>query len=635
MTAVPLRAQAAPRASHAPSPIGLALGAVGVVFGDIGTSPLYTLQAAAGVQPNGRLERADLFGVVSLILWALTLAVSIKYVGFVMRADNRGEGGILALLSLLPKRNPNASIGIVALLVVAGAALLFGDGMITPAISVLSAAEGLELAAPGVQSLVVPITCGVLLGLFAIQSRGTAAVGRLFGPVMVVWFLAMAALGLKEVVREPAILSALSPHWGVLYFSHHGLRGASILGVVVLAITGGEALYADMGHFGAPAIRVAWFALVFPALALGYLGQGALVLRDPSALAHPFFSMAPAGAVTFALVGLAALATAIASQALISGVFSLTHQAVQLGFFPRVTIRHTSREAEGQIYVPLLNWGLMVSCIALVLAFRESARLASAYGLAVSGTMAITSVVFFEVTRKTWKWPRLASAAVLVLFLSFDLPFFFANLTKFADGGYVPVAVGAVFFVVMVDWHVGRACLRRYMESHSRSLDELRTLIESNHVLRVPGTAIYLTATDGVPHILSMQATRLRSIMERIVLLKVSVEHRPQVEDGDRHTVEPFDAHGIARVTLRFGYMETPHVPSALADALGGASVDPSAGDAVYYVARETLLAGKGGTMGPLAEGLFAFLSRNANSAVDHFGLPPEHVIEFGIRIDL
>jgi KUP system potassium uptake protein len=622
------------RLTH-PRTLGLALGAVGVVFGDIGTSPLYTLQVAAAAQPGDRLERADVFGVVSLILWALTLAVSIKYVGFVMRADNRGEGGILALLSLLPRREARASIGVVAILVVAGAALLFGDGMITPAISVLSAFEGLELAAPGVKPLVVPATCVVLLGLFALQSRGTARVGTIFGPVMVIWFLTVGALGLEELVRDPAILAAVSPSWGLLYFTHHGVRGLAILGVVVLAITGGEALYADMGHFGARPIRLSWFVLVFPALVLGYLGQGALVLRDPAAIAHPFFSMVPRGPLSYALVGLAAMATTIASQALISGVFSLTHQAVQLGYFPRLTIRHTSNESEGQIYVPLMNWGLMIACIALVLVFRGSARLASAYGIAVSGTMAITSIVFFEVTLKTWHWPRARSVAVLVLFLSFDLPFFFANLSKFFDGGYVPIGVGALFFVVMIDWHAGRALLREYREERSLSLDAFRALLAKKAVIRVPGTAIYLTINDGVPHVLAMQTARVRSVMNRIVLLRVDIEHEPQVVGEHRHEVEPFDEWGLARVTLHFGYMEIPNVPSELAIALAHHDVEMALDEATYYVGRETFLAGKEGKMGPIAEGLFAFLSRNARSAVDHFGLPPERVVEFGTRIDL
>jgi KUP system potassium uptake protein len=608
---------------------------VGVVFGDIGTSPLYTLQVAGEIHAGGHLDRADVFGVISLILWALILAVSIKYVGFVMRADNHGEGGILALLSLLPQDRRKSSMSVVTLLVVAGAALLFGDGMITPAISVLSAVEGLDVAAPKLRPLVVPVTCLVLIGLFAIQRRGSGHVGRLFGPVMVLWFLTVGALGLKEVLRYPAILAALSPSWGALYFSHHGVRGMAILGVVVLAITGGEALYADMGHFGPRAIRLSWFTLVFPALALGYLGQGALVLRRPEAFAHPFFSMVPPGVASYFLVGLAAAATTIASQALISGVFSLTHQAVQLGYFPRVTVAHTSRETEGQIYVPIVNWALMAACLLLVLVFRESARLASAYGIAVSGTMAITSVVFFEVTRKTWGWPRARSWAVLILFLSFDIPFLLANLTKFVDGGYVPIGVGILLFLVMVDWRRGLTLVHEYRERQSPALDDFRALLSSGKVARVGGTAIYPTMTDGVPPALRLQAERLRSVMSRVVLLRISVEHEPQVDGDRRHEVEGFDEHGIARVTVRFGYMENPSVPSELEAALTRRGLDVALSEATYFVGKETFVAGKGGRMGALAEGLFAYLSRNASGAVDHFGLPPERVIELVTRVDL
>ncbi|MGA3121718.1 MAG: KUP/HAK/KT family potassium transporter [Polyangiaceae bacterium] len=611
-----------------------ALGAVGVVFGDIGTSPLYTLQVAAKGDAGGRLDRPDTLGVVSLILWALLLAVSVKYVGFVMRADNRGEGGIFALLSRLPRRS-RTTMGIMALSVVAGAALLFGDGMITPAISVLSALEGLEIAAPGMRRFIVPLTCGVLFGLFAIQGRGTARVGALFGPVMVAWFVTVGALGLREVLRAPGILTALSPHWGVLYFAHHGLRGLSILGVVVLAITGGEALYADMGHFGASPIRWSWFGLVFPSLAFSYLGQAALVLRKPEALAHPFFSMVPAGIFTVGLVALAAMATTIASQAMISGVFSLTQQAVQLGYFPRVTVRHTSREAEGQIYVPLMNWGLMVACMALVMGFRESSHLASAYGIAVSGTMAITSVVFFDVTRSAWKWPPVRSVPLLCLFLAFDLPFFFANLTKVIDGGYVPILVGMVFFLIMVNWRRGRTLLGEYMRRRCVPLDEFLARLPESGVARMPGTAIYLTATEGVPHVLSIQASRIRSIMEHVIVLRVVVGHEPQALEGQRDEVEPFDRHGFVRVSIRFGYTEKPEVPPALTRALERHSVCQGLGDATYYVGRETFVAGHGGKMMPTAERLFAFLWRNATSAVDHFGLPPERVIEFGTRIDL
>jgi len=624
----------APHSTHGGALFPTALGAIGVVFGDIGTSPLYTLLVASDAQPGVPLSRADVFGIISLILWALVLAVSVKYVTFVMRADNNGEGGILALLALLPRRAAALGIGFTALLVIAGAALLFGDGMITPAISVLSALEGLDLAAPGFKPWVVPLTCVVLVGLFSIQRRGTGSVGKIFGPIMVIWFLTIGALGLKELAKNPEILGALSPQWGALYFAHHGLRGLAILGVVVLAITGGEALYADMGHFGVRPIRLSWFGLVLPALALSYLGQGALVLRDPHALANPFFAMVPAGAATYVLVGLAAMATTIASQSLISGVFSLTHQAVQLGYFPRVTVSHTSREAEGQIYVPLINWGLMVACIGLVVGFKESARLASAYGIAVSGTMAMTSIVFFDVTRRTWGWPAARAVPLLALFLSFDLPFFAANLTKFLDGGYIPVLVGAVFFVVMVDWRKGRDALMALLEERTVPLREYLESLPTSGVVRVPGTAVYLSPTSAIPFTLAMQTKRLRSIAENVVLASIVIDHTPQAEAGHDLEVESLD-HGFARIVLHFGYMENPDVPPLLARAIEQSGLEISLDDATFYVGRETFVSGTGGRMQPLAESLFALLSRNAKSAIDHFGLPPERVVELGIRVDL
>jgi KUP system potassium uptake protein len=621
-------------AAHTSALLPTALGAVGVVFGDIGTSPLYTLQVASDAQPGMPLDRADVFGVISLILWALILAVSVKYVTFVMRADNRGEGGILALLALLPRRVTGTGIGFIALMVIAGAALLFGDGMITPAISVLSALEGLELTAPGFKPYVVPLTCVVLVGLFSIQRRGTGSVGKVFGPVMVAWFLTIGALGLKELLKNPEICGAISPAWGAIYFAHHGFRGLAILGVVVLAITGGEALYADMGHFGVRPIRLSWFALVLPTLALSYLGQGSLVLRDPSALANPFFAMVPKGPATYVLVGLAAMATTIASQALISGVFSLTHQAVQLGYFPRVTVNHTSREAEGQIYVPLLNWGLLVACIGLVVGFKESARLASAYGIAVSGTMAITSVVFFDVTRKTWKWPLAKSLPLLILFLSFDIPFFAANLTKFLDGGYIPVLVGVVFFGIMVNWHQGREALMALLDERTIPVPEFLRSLPTSGVNRVPGTAIYLSPSSSVPFVLVMQAKRLRALAEHVLLVTVVVEHAPQVTGEQRFSVERLEQ-GFVRMVLRFGYMENPDVPPLIHAALDDAKHECPLDDATYYIGRETFVAGKGGRMQPMAEAFFALLSRNAKSAIDHFALPSERVVELGIRVDL
>jgi KUP system potassium uptake protein len=611
-----------------------ALGAIGVVFGDIGTSPLYTLGVASDAQPGVPLDRADVFGVISLILWALILAVSVKYVTFVMRADNRGEGGILALLALLPKPAVGAGIGVVALLVIAGAALLFGDGMITPAISVLSALEGLELTAPGFKPWVVPLTCVVLVLLFSIQRRGTGSVGKMFGPVMIVWFTTIGILGLKEVVVDPSICGALSPTWGALYFARHGLKGLAILGVVVLAITGGEALYADMGHFGVRPIRLSWFGLVLPALFLSYLGQGSLILRDPSALANPFFALVPKGAATYLLVALAAMATTIASQALISGVFSLTHQAVQLGYFPRVTVNHTSREAEGQIYVPLLNWGLMVACIGLVVGFKESARLASAYGIAVSGTMAITSIVFFVVTRRTWGWSLGKALPLLLLFLAFDIPFFGANLTKFLDGGYIPIIVGTVFFIVMVNWHIGRDALFALLQDRTEPIDSFLKALPERKVARVPGTAVYLSPSPDAPFTLVMQSKRVRSIAEHVLLVRVVIDHTPQVAADQRFEVTPL-ADGFLRFTLHFGYIENPDVPPVLEAAMKSAGIPLTLDDATFYIGRETFLAGKGGRLGPLAESLFSLLARNAKSAIDHFGLPADRVVELGVRVDL
>ncbi len=624
------------RTAHAPAGnlAALAVGALGVVFGDIGTSPLYTLQVGIAPEPGAQPSADDVLGVCSLIVWALTMVVTVKYLLFVMRADNRGEGGILALLALVPpstRKRSAAHIGLVALLVVAGAALLYGDGIITPAISVLSALEGVELAAPGFKSAVVPLTCFVLLALFAIQRRGTGGLGAVFGPVMTAWFLCIAALGAWHLSRNPSVLAALSPRWGALYFQNHGLRGLPILGIVVLAVTGGEALYADMGHFGARPIRLAWLALVFPSLVLCYLGQGALVLRDPSAVANPFFAQVPAGWATYALVALSTAATIIASQSLITGVFSLTHQAVQLGLFPRVTVTHTSRDAEGQIYVPEMNWALCAACIGLVLAFRESARLAAAYGIAVSGTMAITSYVYFVVTRRTWRWPLWKALPPLLLFLSFDIPFFAANLLKFWDGGWIPIVVAAVVLVVMLDWKVGRAVLAEHLTHVSPPLTDFLAKLDSPDIVRIPGTAVFLSSNpEGTPPVLFMQARRIRALREHLVLLTVQTEHVPHVDAQDRLTVEDLGK-GVHRVVIRTGFMEKLNIPRVLARA----ELPVDLTDTTYFLGRETFVAGRGGKMGVVTESLFAFLSRNARSATSWFGIPPEQVVEIGMQIDL
>lgn len=608
----------------------IAVAALGVVFGDIGTSPLYTLQVGIAPGPGAAPDMADVLGVCSLIVWALTMVVTIKYLAFVMRADNQGEGGILALLALVP-RAKHARIGLVAILVIAGAALLYGDGIITPAISVLSALEGVELAAPGFAQAVVPLTCLVLLSLFAIQRRGTGGIGAVFGPVMIVWFVCIGALGAWHVAHNPAVLVALSPRWGFEYFARHGVRGLPILGIVVLAVTGGEALYADMGHFGARPIRLAWLALVFPTLVLCYLGQGALVMRDPSAVANPFFAMVPTGAATYALVALSTAATIIASQALITGVFSLTHQAVQLGFFPRVTVTHTSRHAEGQIYVPEINWALCALCIGLVLAFRESSRLAAAYGIAVSGTMTITSIAYFVVTRRTWGWPVWKAALPLVLFLSFDLPFFAANLGKFFEGGWIPIVVAAVMFVVMIDWKVGRTVLRERLEASSPPLARFVEELEQQCQVRLPGTAVILSSnSDLTPPVLVMQARRIRAVSEKLIVVTVVTEHVPLVKRQERLRSEELGK-GVYRVWVRSGFMEHPNIPKLLEQI--GLPVDLS--DATYYLGRETFLGGKGGKMGVFSESLFAFLARNARSATSWFGIPPDQVVELGMQIDL
>ena len=623
---------------HAHGALGaLTLAAIGIVFGDIGTSPLYTLHeclhSSSGVDPT----RENVFGIVSLITWSITLVVTVKYLTFLMRADNDGEGGIMALLALVPARLRHASVGKVsalAILVIVGAALLFGDGIITPAISVLSAMEGLEVATPALVPYVVPLTVAVLIGLFAVQRHGTGGIGRLFGPVMVVWFVTLGVLGASHVLRDPQILGALSPHHGARFFLHNGFRGFRTLGGVVLAVTGGEALYADMGHFGRRPIRVGWLALVFPALILGYLGQGAVILRDPAAVDQPFYALLPAGPWIYPAVVLASAATVIASQALISGVFSLTHQAMRLGFFPRVRVAHTSGEAEGQIYVPLLNVGLAVSCIALVLVFRHSGRLAAAYGLAVSGTMGITSIVYYVVARQSWGWSRLRALPILILFLSFDIPFLVANSLKFFDGGYLPFAVAVVFIVVMVSWRIGRSYLVDLADARSETEAEFLARLDGELRARIDGAMVVLAAQDEkVPPVLTQILARFRVLHEHVVLTTVRTEHVPAVRDA-RATVTPI-GRGLVRVVLRYGFMEHPDVPGDLARALaeGGAPLDLAS--ALYVVGRETLIVSRSGRMGRLTEPIFAFLSRNVRPATEYFRIPLASVVEVGMQVDL
>ena len=626
---------------HSPEKVGfatLALGALGIVYGDIGTSPLYafkeSLHAAGGLQAS----EADVYGILSLIIWSLVMVVAVKYLTFIMGADNHGEGGIFALLALAPhqlRSSTPGSVSTVALIAVAGAALLYGDGVITPAISVLSAVEGLAIANPDTAHYVVPITVVILLALFTIQSYGTGAVGVLFGPIMLAWFLTIAALGVYHIASAPRILGSISPHHAVDYFARHGWHGIHILASVILAVTGGEALYADMGHFGIRPIRLSWFALVMPSLMLSYFGMGALVLQHHHAIENPFYAMVPKGWATYALVALAAAATVIASQALISGAFSLTRQAMQLGFFPRVRVRHTAHEMQGQIYVPQVNFLLAIGCIWLVLTFRESTRLAAAYGIAVSGTMVLTSLLYYVISRERWQWSTARSASILLLFLAFDIPFLAANLYKFTDGGYVPILIGAVVLGVMVVWNRGRTLVAQRYAIRFPSPEAAQQRVDTRLAHRVPGTAVFMSSNDkSLPPVLVHHVERNRSLQETVILLTVHTENEPTVPPENRCTVTRLPD-GFWRVTIRFGFMEEPCVPPILADAVKAHAIPFPAGEVTYYLGRENFIASSKGQMGAVAESLFAFLQRNSVAADRYFGLPHRHVVEIGTQMDL
>ncbi len=626
---------------HHGSFAALALGALGVVFGDIGTSPLYTLKEclhAAGQESGRAASRDDLFGILSLIFWALTMVVFVKYLVFIMRADNNGEGGIFALLALVPQQMRTGNSGripFVALLALAGAALLYGDGMITPAISVLSAVEGLEVANPDLHAYVVPLTVLILLGLFSIQSHGTGLVGKLFGPVMIVWFGTLAALGIYHVSHDPQILGALLPQHAVGYFARHGWGGIHILASVVLAVTGGEALYADMGHFGIRPIRWVWMGFVMPSLLLAYLGQGAHALRAPETFENPFFSMVPPGAATYALAILSSLATVIASQALISGAFSLTRQAMQLGYFPRVRVKHTAHDAQGQIYIPQVNYLLAIGCILLVVVFGESSKLAAAYGLAVTGTMVFTSCIYYVVIRESWGWAKTKAIPLLLLFLAFDLPFLWANLFKFKDGGYVPLLIGAVAMTVMVLWNRGRTLIAYHEAVRFPTAQLAHERINARLVARVPGTAVFMASrSEAPPAVLVHHVERSRVLHETVILLTVQTANRPLVPEAERFTVSRSEE-GFHRVVIRYGFMEEPQVPAVLEAAVKQAGIPFPGTEVTYYLGRDSFVASSQGRMGALAETIFAFLQRNAVAADRYFGLPYRQVVEIGTQMDL
>ena len=614
--------------------VTLYLGALGVVYGDIGTSPLYAFRECFAPDHHLAPTPANILGVLSLIFWALILIISIEYLVFVMRADNRGEGGIVALISLVrPRTSTSFRRTVLIGLGLFGAALLYGDGMITPAISVLSAIEGLKIATPVFAPYVVGITIAVLIGLFTVQKFGTAKVGTAFGPVMVVWFTTLAVLGITHIVREPAVLQAVSPHHAVNFFLRNKVPGFLVLGSVFLVITGGEALYADMGHFGLKPIRRIWFAFALPALLLNYFGQGSFLLHSPQGVANPFFLMAPKWAL-LPMVILATSAAVIASQAVISGSFSLTRQAVQLGYLPRIRIRHTSEREIGQIYIPSINWLLMFSAIGLVIAFRSSTNLAAAYGVAVTATMGITTTLTAVNARESWKWPLAASLGFALFFLCFDLSFFGANIVKIADGGWFPLMIGVITFTLMSTWRMGRRILSAKLATGSLSAADFVREVASNRIPRVPGTAIFMSrSSEGIPTTLLHNIKHNKVIHQRVVFLTVDIEETSHLADEERSHWEDL-GHGVYRLTLRFGFMEDPNIPLAL-EAIENSPVEFNAMTTSYFLGRETLIPTKQPGMAIWREHLFAWMMRNASSASSFFSLPPNQVIELGAQVEL
>jgi KUP system potassium uptake protein len=628
----------------------LGLGALGVVYGDIGTSPLYALKEAFTGVHGLPATPEHVYGVLSLIFWSLNFVISFKYIVHVMRADNRGEGGILALLALVRSRERTTRGRHVLLaLGLFGAALLYGDGIITPAISVLGAIEGLDVATPAFRHLVVPVSVLILGTLFWFQSHGTERIGRLFGPVMLVWFTCIAIMGVRGILMHPEILRAASPVYAVEFFLHDKLQGFLILGAVVLVITGGEALYADMGHFGRRPIKLAWFTVALPALLLNYFGQGALLLADPSAAANPFYSLVPAWFL-WPMIVIATMAAIVASQALISGAFSLTRQAVQLGYSPRVTIVHTSHTEVGQIYIPEINQLLGISCILLVLGFRSSTNLAAAYGIAVTGTMIITTLLFYRVARELWGWSRMKAAGLTGLFLVVDVAFFGANIVKLFEGGWFPLVVAFAVYTLMSTWKRGRRKLSSIMQQASLPLDLFLPDLERRPPARVPGTAVFLTSVLGVaPPVLLHHLKHNKVLHQRVILLSALTEEVPQVDDADRLQCKAH-GQGFWEVAARYGFMETPDIP-ALLQRLGDADLPESPGavfitQTSFYLGRETLIAiprsktppplpGDPRPMSYWRKHLFVIMTRNARSATAFFGLPPNRVVELGAQIQI
>ncbi len=614
----------------------LALAALGVVYGDIGTSPLYALKEVFGSAHHPvPIEPANVLGILSLVFWALIVVVSVKYVGVVLRADNNGEGGIMALMArvLSQKRLGPVRTRVVILLGLVGTALFYGDGAITPAISVLSAVEGLDVATDTFKPYIVPLTIAILVALFLVQRHGTAIIGAAFGPVMLLWFATLALLGGLEIARNPVVMTAIWPGYAVDFLARYPKLGFFALGAVFLALTGAEALYADMGHFGRGSIRIAWFVVVLPALVINYFGQGALLLATPDAVRNPFYLLAPDWAL-IPLVALATASTVIASQAVITGVYSMTSQAIQLGYAPRMAIRHTSGSEMGQIYMPGINTALLIAVIALVLTFRSSSNLAAAYGIAVSGTMIITTLFLYLVARFDWHWKAALALPVFAAFLLIDSAFFAANTIKFADGGWFPIAFGSIVLFLLTTWKRGREILRQRFAAETLPLDGFAKSLESDSIAKVPLTAVFLTSSENdVPRAFLHNLKHNGVLHERTIVCSVQILPIPRVPPAQHVVVERLTQH-IFRVTLHFGFMEAPDVPAAL-EWCAEQCLDLDPMQTSYFLGRAKLLPSAGGAMSMWRERLFTAMYRNAGTAAEHFRLPPNRVVELGAQVSL
>lgn len=611
----------------------LALAALGVVFGDIGTSPLYTIKEVfAGTHHPVPINEANVLGILSLIFWSLVMVVAVKYLLLIVRADNQGEGGVMALMTLVLRCVGNTPGGTkLMLLGLFGAALFYGDSVITPAISVLSAVEGLEIAAPGLAPFVIPITLVVLFGLFAVQRKGTASVGRFFGPIMVAWFTVLAVLGALGIAREPAVLMAINPAYAVDFFVSQPALGFFALGASVLALTGAEAVYADMGHFGRQPVQLAWFGLVLPALLLNYFGQGALILHDAAAIESPFYLLAPKWAL-YPMVGLSTLATVIASQAVISGAYSVTQQAIQLGYLPRMQILHTSSDEQGQIFLPAVNWALMIAVMAVVIGFGSSGALAAAYGIAVTGTMVVTSILAFVVARRIWKWSLPVCLVVFGTFVIIDVAYFSANLVKIAQGGWFPLVLGGIVFLLLSTWKRGRSLVQSRLAAEAMPLEVFAGGV--GDVPKVPGTAVFLTSdTTGVPHALLHSLKHYKCLHETIAIVHVNVRQEPWVDPSEQIEVHRMNEQ-FFRVEINFGFMAQIDVPAALARCeKWGLYCDEM--NTSFFLGRETLIPKSKSEMAVWREKIFITMHRNAGTAAAYFRIPPNRVVELGAQLVL